>query len=133
MNTENKETTQSGQEKTVLTCKINLNLPKTDHLECSVFENDIFQYNVSILKDDQNTDAKPDDIISTANVLFNYISPDGFTISHEDFGTEKQADLFYEQWKQRYEGQGYYSSSNYGRIPLDELDHYCGLSRYVED
>jgi len=33
----------------------------------------------------------------------------------------------FEEWKKRYEMQGYYSSTNYGRIPLNELENYCKI------
>lgn len=58
------------------------------------------------------------------------LSPDGFTI---EFGvshyssSEKMRESF-EKWKERYRQQGYYSSTEYGRIPLDELENYCFVS-----
>jgi len=58
------------------------------------------------------------------------LSPDGFTI---EFGvphyssSEKMWESF-EKWKERYRQQGYYSSTEYGRIPLDELFDYCFVS-----
>jgi hypothetical protein len=54
------------------------------------------------------------------------LSPDGFTI---DFGKayypsmEKAKEAF-QKWKERYQMQGYYSS-NFYRIPLDELEQHC--------
>ncbi len=54
------------------------------------------------------------------------LSPDGFTI---DFGKayypsmEKAKEAF-QKWKERYQTQGYYSS-NFNRIPLDELEQHC--------
>ncbi len=58
------------------------------------------------------------------------LSPDGFTI---EFGvphyssSEKMRESF-EKWKERYRQQGYYSSTEYGRISLDELENYCFVS-----
>ncbi len=54
------------------------------------------------------------------------ISPDGFTIERtESYKTQKQAMDAFELFKKRYESQGYYSSMDYGRIPLDDLADYC--------
>jgi hypothetical protein len=59
------------------------------------------------------------------------LSPDGFTIHHSDtYPTLKEAHRAFEEWKKRYEFQGYYSSTNYGRILLDELKNYC---QFVEN
>ena len=58
--------------------------------------------------------------------IYNYLSPDGITISPDYFDTPEEAHAYYETWKKRYEKQGYYSS-NQGRIPLDEIDEYCYL------
>ena len=56
--------------------------------------------------------------------LFNILSPDGFTISMEDFSTKEDALIFFSEWKKRFEKQGYYSS-NHGKIPLAELEEEC--------
>jgi hypothetical protein len=37
----------------------------------------------------------------------------------------KDAKKAFERWKSRFEQQGYYSSNDYGRIPLNELEKYC--------
>ena len=59
---------------------------------------------------------------------FDVISPDGFSIHFSDtYKSVKEAKEAFEQWKKRYEMQGYYSSTNYGRIPLDELKDYCRI------
>lgn len=59
---------------------------------------------------------------------FDVISPDGFSIHFSDtYKSVKEAKKAFEQWKKRYEMQGYYSSTNYGRIPLDELKDYCRI------
>lgn len=54
-------------------------------------------------------------------------SPDNFTIdpNYGYYTSKKKAMDAFEQWKQRYERQGYYSSNDYGRIPLDSLQSYC--------
>ena len=58
------------------------------------------------------------------------LSPDGFTIEFgvDHYTSSEQMRESFEKWKQRYEGQGYYSSNEYGRIPLDELENYCFVS-----
>jgi hypothetical protein len=59
---------------------------------------------------------------------YQVLSPDGFTIDREKpyYVSKKKALEAFENWKKRYEGQGYYSS-NRGRIPLDDLQDYCTL------
>ena len=60
------------------------------------------------------------------------ISPDGFTIHPtETYTTPEKAWIAFDEWKKRYEVQGYYSS-NRGRIPLDQLKEYCRLEIYNE-
>jgi hypothetical protein len=59
---------------------------------------------------------------------FDVFSPDGFAISREEtYPSREVAREKYLEWKKRYEQQGYYSSANYGRIPLNELDDYCTI------
>jgi len=59
---------------------------------------------------------------------FDVISPDGFSIHFSDvYSSKKEAIKAFQEWKKRYERQGYYSSTNYGRIPLDELENYCSI------
>ena len=54
------------------------------------------------------------------------LSPDGFTIEFAKayYTSKKKAIEAFQKWKERYQMQGYYSSSS-GRIPLDELENYC--------
>jgi hypothetical protein len=59
-----------------------------------------------------------------ATKLFNILSPDGISISMENFSTKEEALIFFSEWKKRFEQQGYYSS-NHGRIPLTELEDEC--------
>lgn len=58
---------------------------------------------------------------------YQVLSPDGFTIEFDKwyYRSMKKAKEAFENWKQRFEQQGYYSSSRYGRIPLNELENYC--------
>jgi hypothetical protein len=59
---------------------------------------------------------------------FNVISPDGFPMYHsKTFDTREDAMTAFNEWKKNFENQGYYSSSQYGRISLDKLFDYCEL------
>ena len=59
---------------------------------------------------------------------FDVISPDGFSIHFSDtYKTREEAITAFCEWKKRYETQGYYSSTKYGKIPLDELENYCQI------
>ena len=62
-----------------------------------------------------------------AKQRFNILSPDGFSIHHSDtYVSPEKAWEAFDEWKKRYETQGYYSSVG-GRIPLDELKDHCKL------
>lgn len=58
---------------------------------------------------------------------YQVLSPDGFTIEFDKvfYRSMKKAKEAFMNWIRRYEVQGYYSSNNYGRIPLNELETYC--------
>ncbi len=59
---------------------------------------------------------------------FDVISPDGFSIHFSDtYPSEKAAMKAFEEWKKRYEFQGYYSSNNFGRIDLEHLHNYIKI------
>ena len=55
------------------------------------------------------------------------LSPDGFTIEFDkwSYPSKKKAKEAFNNWKDYYERQGYYSSASYGRIPLEDLESYC--------
>jgi hypothetical protein len=58
------------------------------------------------------------------------ITPDGFSISFDEtWKTKTAAKEAYKKWVKRYETQGYYSSSQYGRIPLTDLWGYMTFER----
>ena len=58
---------------------------------------------------------------------YDVLSPDGFAINFSDtYKSVEEAKTAFENWKKRFEIQGYYSSNN-GRIPLDELEEHCTL------
>lgn len=59
---------------------------------------------------------------------YDVISPDGFSIHPSDtYKTKAEATYAFKQWLKRYEKQGYYSSNQFGRIPLDEVIRYCKI------
>lgn len=61
-------------------------------------------------------------------VRYDVLSPDGFSIHISDtYSSKKKAIAAFEEWKKQFERQGYYSSTNYGRIPLEDLADYCQL------
>ncbi len=57
---------------------------------------------------------------------FDILSPDGFSIEGGKTYTRREIKEAFNNWKSRYEKQGYYSS-NRGRIDLDELEQNCTL------
>lgn len=61
-------------------------------------------------------------------VEYNYLSPDGVTISEDNFKTIEEANLFLNEWIKGFEKQGYYSSNN-GKIPIYEIAGHC---KFVE-
>jgi hypothetical protein len=58
---------------------------------------------------------------------WNILSPDGIPTSVEDFNSKKEMLSFFVEWKNRFKGQGYYSSNNWGRIDLEDLDDFCEI------
>jgi hypothetical protein len=65
--------------------------------------------------------------MSKSKTRYDVISPDGFSIHFSDtYESIEAAKEAFENWKKRFEVQGYYSS-NRGRIPLDELEEHCTL------
>lgn len=61
-------------------------------------------------------------------MAFDVISPDGFSISFSDtWETIEAAETAFEEWRNNFGQQGYYSSTSKGRIPLSELKEHCKL------
>lgn len=54
------------------------------------------------------------------------LSPDGITIEFDrpHYTSMEKAEQAFENWKKRYEFQGYYSTNGY-RIPLNDLKQHC--------
>jgi hypothetical protein len=64
---------------------------------------------------------------------FEVLSPDGFAIDREEtYPSVEVAKNKLDEWVKRYEQQGYYSTSNRQRIPLDELKDYCKIVQITE-
>lgn len=57
---------------------------------------------------------------------YDILSPDGFSIEAGKTYTKPQIPKAFNQWKKKYETQGYYSS-NEGRIPLEDLADVCEI------
>lgn len=64
---------------------------------------------------------------------YDIISPDGFPIGHDYYYSWKEIKEAYRLFQERYTLQNYYSSTNMGRIPLDELSYYCTLLFITDD
>jgi hypothetical protein len=62
---------------------------------------------------------------------YEILSPDGFTIDpYNKYKSIKQAKIEFNIWLKKYEIQGYYSSVNYGKIPLNEVELYCKIIKH---
>jgi hypothetical protein len=58
---------------------------------------------------------------------YDILSPDGFSIAFDKtYSSIEKAKKAFENWKKRFEAQGYYSS-NSGRINLEDLEQHCTL------
>lgn len=56
------------------------------------------------------------------------LSPDGFEISREDvYKTVLEAKQKFDEWLLNYKRQGYYSSTQYGKIDIEDVEDYCTL------
>ena len=65
-------------------------------------------------------------MISMTN--YEVLSPDGFTIEFDRpyYTSKEKAMIAFNEWKERFRRQGYYSSNN-GRIPLEDLENYMTI------
>ena len=64
---------------------------------------------------------------------FDVYSPDGFPIHREDtYPSREVAEQKLKEWAKQYEQQGYYSTSNRERIPLNELESRCKILLITE-
>jgi hypothetical protein len=62
---------------------------------------------------------------------YEVLSPDGIRIEFDKphYRSMKKAFEAFNIWKKRFEFQGYYSSNNFGRIPLNDLESYCQFNK----
>jgi len=58
---------------------------------------------------------------------YRILSPDGFDITMDKKYTNKDVPKALEAFTKRYERQGYYSSTQYGKIPLEDIADYCSV------
>ena len=65
-------------------------------------------------------------------MTYNILSPDGITITMDNFKSKALANKAFTLWRKRFELQGYYSSS-YGKIALTELKHTCQMITIKND
>ena len=63
---------------------------------------------------------------------YRILSPDGFDIAFDKTYTIDEISSAFEEFKNRYKAQGYYSTSNRDRIDLDDLEDYCTIVEYDE-
>lgn len=64
--------------------------------------------------------------------MYDVISPDGFPITCEPFQSEAEALAYIPRWCQRYQQQGYYSTSRRDQISLEDLPGYLRLVQVTE-
>lgn len=62
-----------------------------------------------------------------SKTMYDVISPDGFPITCEPFKSQKAAVKYALKWCKRYQQQGYYSTSNREKIPLEDLPDCLSL------
>lgn len=77
------------------------------------------------------TNARPGQLSTGTNpgkVQFTVLSPDGLPLWPEPFDSYQAAEKFIPVWIEEYcRPQGYYASTNYGRIPLGILPNYFDI------
>jgi predicted lipid carrier protein YhbT len=61
--------------------------------------------------------------------MYDVLSPDGIPITCEPFKSQKKAAKYGFEWCKRFEQQGYYSTSRWEKIPVEDLPHYLDLVR----
>ena len=63
------------------------------------------------------------------NKKYQILSPDGFEINPNInyYKSIKEVKQSFYNWVERYKIQGYYSSPNYGKINLNDIEYYCTI------
>lgn len=67
---------------------------------------------------------------------YRILSPDGFDIEMDKTYTEAEIPKAFEDFKERFKAQGYYSNSNREKIPLEDIQDLCRVidtKRDLED
>lgn len=65
---------------------------------------------------------------------FDIISPDGIGMFRDKiFSTPQNAENGFNEWKIRFERQGYYRDNRRNEIPLNELRDHCNLVDFEFD
>jgi len=61
--------------------------------------------------------------------MYQVLSPDGITLEFgiNYYSSKKKMFEAFDKWKKRFTHQGYYSSNQFGRLPLCELENYCSF------
>lgn len=109
------------------------NFKECDFLTCAVYECNVYQYRIDVIKNENLINALAGDVIKEFHIAYNYISPDGFTIYYENFKCKDQAEDYLKNWLNSFSKQGYYSSVKYGKIPLSELQTFCEFKRFFDE
>lgn len=109
------------------------NFKECDFLTCAVYECNVYQYRIDVIKNENLINALAGDVIKEFHIAYNYISPDGFTIYYENFKCKDQAEDYLKNWLNSFSKQGYYSSVKYGKIPLSELQAFCEFKRFFDE
>jgi hypothetical protein len=59
---------------------------------------------------------------------YNILSPDGIPIHQTDtYKSPRIAWSFAKQWAKQYKNQGHYSSTKFGKVPIEDILDYCEL------
>jgi hypothetical protein len=67
-------------------------------------------------------------------LVYDINSPDGIGMYMDKvYSTPQNAQIGFEEWKKRFEHQGYYRDNNRNMIPLNELRNHCRLVDFEID
>jgi hypothetical protein len=67
-------------------------------------------------------------------VVYDINSPDGIGMYMDKvYSTPQNAQIGFEEWKKRFEHQGYYRDNNRNMIPLNKLRNHCRLVDFEID
>jgi len=70
-----------------------------------------------------------------SNIEYEVLSPDGFSINFEKpfFNSKKEVNIALKEFVEKYKIQGYYSSRDFGRIPINEIKNYCKINKLIKN